>query len=164
MTRFHIEFNIDFFFSPSIFWWHFNDSPQNSNLSVSETTVDHVSNLEREHFDMDDNYIHVDCYMTTCTDIFKVVYLIYIRFILWKNLQKIEKMCKKILASLKVIRKLYYGKHITEYIFCVLNILLCKSDCENSEKLDHCKIIRKQYIRETFRYMYSCFNESIYWK
>lgn len=33
--------------------------------------------------------------------------------------------------------------NITEYIFCVLNILLCKSDCENSEKLDHRKIIRK---------------------
>lgn len=33
--------------------------------------------------------------------------------------------------------------NITEYIFCVLNILLCKSECENSEKLDHRKIIRK---------------------
>lgn len=108
---------------------------------MSETTVDHVSNLKREHFDMDDNYIHVDCYITnTCTDIFKVVYLIYFRFILCKNLQKIEKMWKNVGVIFKWFEN-YIKANNTEYIFCVLNILLCKSDSENSEKLDHCKII-----------------------
>lgn len=41
-----------------------------------------------------------------------------------------------------MIWKLYYGKHYWKYFLCVLNILLCESDCENREKLDHRKIIR----------------------
>lgn len=62
-----------------------------------------------------------------------------------KNRENVQKNFGVIESDLKSQRK----NRVKNY-----EILLCKSDCENSEKLDHCKIIRKQYIRETFRYMF----------
>lgn len=70
--------------------------------------MDHVSNLERENFDMDDNYVHVDCYITsTFTEIFKVVYLIYPIFFFAQKFAKTRENVKKIvgviLSDLKII-------------------------------------------------------------
>lgn len=69
--------------------------------------MDHVSNLEREHFDMDDNYVHVDCYITsTFTEIFKVVYLIYPFYFVKKfakNRENVQKNFGVIESDLKIV-------------------------------------------------------------